>query len=274
MNLPSRLFISVTALITLIMLGVVFSVLTREREIIEEEVRKKGHTIAKLLAMSSINFLLTNDYSTMKRFTETIATDEDIKYVMVLDPSGLVKMHTDVDMIGEFLTDQLSINSLASTENIHQGYRTGEKEALYDISEPIIASDKIMGVVRIGISTKKMNLEIAKARNQILFMGVLTVLVGMVGSLLLGRSISRPIKNLVKSARAISQGDLDVKLEVTSKDEVGVLTAAFRDMAEALKRNIDALIRAEQLMTMGKMAAGLAHEIKNPLEWTEYLFKK
>jgi signal transduction histidine kinase len=266
MNLPSRLFISVTALITLIMLGVVFSVLTREREIIEEEVRKKGHTIAKLLAMSSINFLLTNDYSTMKRFTETIATDEDIKYVMVLDPSGLVKMHTDVDMIGEFLTDQLSINSLASTENIHQGYRTGEKEALYDISEPIIASDKIMGVVRIGISTKKMNLEIAKARNQILFMGVLTVLVGMVGSLLLGRSISRPIKNLVKSARAISQGDLDVKLEVTSKDEVGVLTAAFRDMAEALKRNIDALIRAEQLMTMGKMAAGLAHEIKNPLE--------
>ncbi|HSO66444.1 MAG TPA: hypothetical protein VLP30_01210, partial [Desulfatirhabdiaceae bacterium] len=189
MNLPSRLFISVTALITFIMLGVVFSVVTREREIIEEEVRKKGHTIAKLLAMSSINFLLTNDYSTMKRFTETIATDEDIKYVMILDPSGLVKMHTDVDMIGEFLTDQLTINSLASTENIYQEYRTGEKEALYDISEPITASDKIMGVVRIGISTKKMNLEIAKARNQILFMGVLTVLVGMVGSLLLGKSI-------------------------------------------------------------------------------------
>jgi sensor histidine kinase regulating citrate/malate metabolism len=170
MNLPTRLFISVTALITFIMLGDVFSVLTREREIIVEEVRKKGHTIAKLLAMSSINFLLTNDYSTMKRFTETITTDEDVKYVMILDPSGLVKMHNDVGMIGEFLTDQLTINSLVSNETIHQEYLIGEKEDLYDISEPIIASDKILGVVRIAISTKKMNLEIAKSRNQILFM--------------------------------------------------------------------------------------------------------
>jgi signal transduction histidine kinase len=266
MKLPTRLFISVTALITLIMLGVVFSVLTREREIIQEELRKKGHTIAKLLAMSSINFLLTNDYSTMKRFTETIATDEDVKHVMILDPSGLVKMHNDVEMIGEYLTDQLTLNSLVSTEDSHQQYQKGEKEDLYDISESIIASGKILGIVRIGISTRKMNLEIAESRNRILFMGVLTVLVGMVGSLVLGKSISRPIKNLVKSAEAISRGELDVKLEVTSKDEVGILTAAFRDMAEALKRNINGLIRAEQLMTMGKMAAGLAHEIKNPLE--------
>lgn len=266
MNLPTRLFISVTALITLIMLGVVFSVLTREQEIIQEELRKKGQTIAKLLAMSSINFLLTNDYSTMKRFTETIATDEDVRHVIILDPSGLVKMHNDVEMIGEFLTDQLTLDSLVSTEDSHQQYRKGEKEDLYDISVPIIASDKILGTVRIGISTRKMNQEIAKSRNRILVMGLLTVLVGMIGSLLLGKSISRPIKKLVKSAKAISRGELDVTLEVTSKDEVGILTAAFRDMAEALKRNINGLIRAEQLMTMGKMAAGLAHEIKNPLE--------
>ena len=266
MKLFTRLFLSVTILVLLIMLGVVYTVLTREREIFEEEARKKGETIAKLLAMSSINFLLTNDYSTMKRFTETITMDEDITYVMILDPSGLVKMHSNVGLIGESIDDLSAPVSAGGGNDIGGRYRLLGSEEVYDISEPIITADRELGRVRLGISTKKMQQEIVKSRNQILFMGVLAVLAGMVGSMLVGKSVSRPINRLMHSAKAISRGDLEVELEVTSSDEIGVLTAAFRDMAEALKRNINELIRAEQLMIMGKMAAGLAHEIKNPLE--------
>ncbi|MEW6267332.1 MAG: ATP-binding protein [Thermodesulfobacteriota bacterium] len=280
MNLFAKLFLSVTTLITLIMLGVVYSVLTREQELIVGEMREKGHSIAKLMAVSSVNLLLKNDYSTMKRYTEAIIMDKDIKYVIIMDPTGLVKMHTNLDLIGEFLSDDLAVNSLIRQDGI-QKYRMGAGEDVYDITEPIIASDKSdlkLGIVRIGISTRKMYSEIAKSRNRILFMGLIAILVGMLGSLIMGRTISRPIKKLVRSAQAISQGNLEVSLKVTSKDEVGLLTEAFRDMAEALKRNIQEMVKSEKLVTVGKMAAGLAHEVKNPLEAikgsAEYLGKK
>ena len=278
MNLSAKFIISVTALITLIMVGIIFSVMTREKTIIVQEMQKKGYTIAEVLAMSSINSFLDHDYSTLKRYIDTIAKDEDMKYVMILDFSGVVKMHNNPEMLGKILNDPLAMNSLQTKNTIHRLYRLDEKEDVYDIVAPIISGEKKLGIVKIGMSTKKMYMEIARSRNRILFMGIMAILVGIAGSIIMARTISKPIKKLVKSAKAISQGNLDLKVDVTSRDEVGVLTEAFRNMAEKLNTHINELIRAEKLAVMGKIAASIAHEVRNPLDAikgsAEYLQKK
>ena len=278
MNLSAKFIISVTALITLIMIGVIFSIMTREKAIIVQEMQKKGHTIAEVLAMSSINSFLDHDYSTLKRYIDTIAKDEDVKYVMILNLSGVVKMHNDPDMLGKVLNDPLTINSLKTKDPINQLYRLNLKEDVYDIAAPIMTEERRLGIVRIGISTKKMYSEITESRNRIIFMGIVAILVGITGSIIMARTISKPIKKLVKSAQAISQGNLDLKLDVTSRDEVGILTEAFRNMAGKLSRHINELIRTERLAVMGKIGANIAHEVKNPLDAikgsAEYLQKK
>lgn len=278
MNLSAKFIISVTTLITLIMIGVIFSIMTREKAIIVQEMQKRGYTIAEVLAMSSINSFLNHDYSTMKRYIDTIAKDEDVQYVMILNLSGVVKMHNNPDMLGKVLNDPLTINSLKTKDPINQLYRLNSKEDVYDIAAPIRTEEKRLGIVRIGISTKKMYSEIAKSRNRIIFMGIVALLAGITGSIIMARTISKPIKKLVKSAKAISQGNLDLKLDVTSRDEVGILTEAFRNMAEKLSRHINELIRTERLAVMGKIGANIAHEVKNPLDAikgsAEYLQKK
>jgi two-component system, NtrC family, sensor kinase len=106
------------------------------------------------------------------------------------------------------------------------------------------------------------------------------------GSFLLSRVLVKPIKDLVRLTQKISDGDFSQKIEVTSKNEIGQLIGSFNRMIERLKENQESLenyleslesankklkqaqeelIRTEKLASIGRFAAGVAHEVGNPL---------
>lgn len=106
------------------------------------------------------------------------------------------------------------------------------------------------------------------------------------GSFLLSRVLVKPIKDLVRLTQKISEGDFSQKIEVTSKNEIGQLIGSFNRMIERLKENQESLesyleslesankqlkqaqeelIRTEKLASIGRFAAGVAHEVGNPL---------
>lgn len=97
------------------------------------------------------------------------------------------------------------------------------------------------------------------------------VLVGT--AVLVAREIVTPVTRLADAARRVAAGDLSVRLPVRGYDEVAELGHAFNEMtrglaeatthvAELHQREIE---RASQLATVGELASGLAHEIKNPV---------
>lgn len=90
---------------------------------------------------------------------------------------------------------------------------------------------------------------------------------------LVAAGIVAPIGRLVEASRRVGRGDLTVRLATPSADEVGELTSAFNEMTGQLadaservralhQREIE---RAQQLATVGELASGVAHEIKNPV---------
>jgi len=78
------------------------------------------------------------------------------------------------------------------------------------------------------------------------------------------QGITKPLGRLVEGTRSLKAGDLDYRV-VGLRAEFGELADSFNEMALSLKEQIHKMHRAEQMAVVGQLAAGLAHEVKNPM---------
>jgi len=90
---------------------------------------------------------------------------------------------------------------------------------------------------------------------------VTAVLVGVY----LYRSIARPVAALSAAAERIGGGDLETEISVEREDELGQLAHRFNQMARSVKEHQAELLRTEKLAGLGRVAAGIAHELNNPI---------
>ncbi|MCY3022889.1 MAG: ATP-binding protein [Planctomycetota bacterium] len=120
--------------------------------------------------------------------------------------------------------------------------------------------------------------EIEHAQNRALLrivgLGALGLVLAAGLGLLIAHWISGPVRRLAAAAKRISSGGLNEPLEphlprqgsrARGHDEIGDLTQAFQTMVETLRASQSELLKAERLAATGKLAASVAHEIRNPL---------
>jgi signal transduction histidine kinase len=105
------------------------------------------------------------------------------------------------------------------------------------------------------------------------------ILLGAIFNVRLATRIATPIRNLEKITKKIAMGDFSEAIEVKGGDEITSLEASFNQMVDRLKDAMTSLeqtikilqekqtqlVEAEKLAAIGKLAAGIAHEINNPL---------
>jgi len=109
-------------------------------------------------------------------------------------------------------------------------------------------------------------LERARRRSYLWLTGLLGV--GATAAVAVAFQFTRPIRTLQDSFRRVQEGDLNVALQPERPDEIGKLTGSFNAMVVRLRESRDMehrLAESERLAAVGTLAAGVAHEVRNPL---------
>jgi PAS domain S-box len=122
------------------------------------------------------------------------------------------------------------------------------------VAVPITANGEIVGVSRMSLPLTEINKPLRYISRTIIGGAAIAAIIAILLAIQISRATTEPVKKLTQMSRRLAQGELDQKIKVTSKDEVGELAGAFNQMVAKLKEMV-ALLTAER----DKMSAILSN---------------
>lgn len=124
---------------------------------------------------------------------------------------------------------------------------------------------RVVGSIYVGMREKAFLGLVSAFNERILLIGLASILLVFLIAIPTARSIARPLAELANASRLVAAGNLDVRVPVHGHGELTTLAECFNDMVATLQDTREELVRKEKLASVGQLAAGVAHEINNPL---------
>lgn len=131
------------------------------------------------------------------------------------------------------------------------------------VAVPVYKEGKIAGTVMLSAPIAPIEERIADLQRITQYAGLVGIILATFLSLLFSRTLSRPLLNMNQAARAMARGDYSRRMDVQSKDEIGLLAESLNSLATELQEKIAALERLDQ--TRREFVANVSHELRTPL---------
>ncbi|MBW2522637.1 MAG: HAMP domain-containing protein [Deltaproteobacteria bacterium] len=201
---------------------------------------------------------------------EQIRRDAERQLPAVVEPSGL-RAHVASEasaMLRVLAADEEKFEQLF--QSLGAGDRARAEKIRDELVEAQTSSAKRLRALRERVDGEmKALISTARQRERrsiqlLIGLSVLTLVVGLLITAY-ARRVLAPLTAVTERARAVARGDLSSRRVVATGDEIGELATTFEIMVAAIKRARAELVQAERLATIGKMAAHISHEVRNPL---------
>lgn len=129
-------------------------------------------------------------------------------------------------------------------------------------------SGRVVGSLYVGVRQSSFLRLVSTFNERVVLVALATILATFLLAVPVSRRITRPLKELRELAQAnrkVAAGDLSVRVPVRAGGDVGQLATSFNAMLDELQATHDQLVHSEKLASLGQLAAGVAHELNNPL---------
>jgi two-component system NtrC family sensor kinase len=267
------------------------------------ELRRSADQLSLTVKSSTRYDMLVNQRANVHRIITTIGRQPGIQKVRIFNKDGTIILSTDPADMGHMVDfqDEACDACHAANQPLERLeipdrtriFQPPGSDRILSIINPIYnepscwQSDchahapmkKVLGVLDISMSLGEVDREMQDSQNRLLLFGVIALAaVSLMIYLLVNRMVLRPLQKIVAATRKVAAGDLHYRIAMAQRDEIGILADSFNEMTNKLSEAQRQVYQSQKLAAVGQLAAGVAHEINNPLtgvlSYSSFLLKR
>jgi signal transduction histidine kinase len=164
------------------------------------------------------------------------------------------------------LQQRLKTERIFFEEKIERNWWGTNRSHLVNFYLLIEQAHTIQGYLRVDFDMGRIDQAITRSKLPVfLYAALYSILLALFAYFVLSRMIIAPIEQMRRVAGKIAAGEIQERIPVYHGDELGQLAVVINQMTEKLVDNQEEIVQREKLAAVGRLAAGLAHEIGNPL---------
>jgi two-component system NtrC family sensor kinase len=289
--------------VTAVIIGIfAYLNLKAQKDQLNAELERSAHQLIETVKNSTKYDMLVNQSDVLHRVINTIGGKNGIEKVRIFNKEGRISFSTDAADIGKMLDkkEEACYACHAADQPLQRlpiskttRFLPPSAPETLGIIDPIYnepscwqsdchahsQDQEVLGVLDITMSLAEVNHGMRTSQMRVLIFAIIAIAaVSLMIYLLINSIVLKPVSQMVAATQHVAAGDLSYTVSLKKRDELGELANSFNAMTRQLSEAQRQLYHSDKLASVGRLAAGVAHEINNPLTavltYSSYLHKR